>query len=172
MVDAAQFSPTVAPGGIAALFGVELADGLEAAADTPLPLGLEGTRLFGDGWASPLFFVSEGQINFQVPYEVGAREAPSVVMRRDGVDSVAESVAVADYAPGLFSNAFTGEPIVVRFADATLITADNPARPGDVLILYSERRGRFSEPASDRRGRLGLATVGVGGALLQTSSRG
>ena len=173
VADAASFGPTVVPGGIAALFGVELADGLEGAPDTPLPLELQGAGVFVDGWAAPLFFVSAGQINFQVPYQVSAGGTASVVVRRNGVDSVAESVAVADYAPGLFI--FTGEPIVVRFADGSLITAANPARPGDVLILYLNGVGDLTNPPPT--GAVALAsplsvsnvapTVTVGGAPAQ-----
>ena len=175
VADAASFGPTVAPGGIAALFGVELADGLEAGTDTPLPLELQGARVFVGGWAAPLFFVSAGQINFQVPYEVSSGGTASVVVRRNGVDSVAESVAVNDYAPGLFNNAFTGEPIVVRFADGSLITAANPAQPGDVLILYLTGVGDLTNPPPT--GAVALAsplsvssvtpTVTVGGAQAQ-----
>ena len=57
------------------------------------------------------------------------------------------------YAPALFIIAATGETIVVRFADGALITADNPARPGDVLIVFltgagglTTRRRRALQP--------------------------
>jgi len=96
VVDAARFSPTVAPGGIAALFGAELADGPEAAAGTPLPLEMQGTRVFVDGQTAPLFFVSEGQINFQVPYGVGTTGTASVVVQHNSMYSAAESVSVAE----------------------------------------------------------------------------
>ena len=94
VVDAAQFSPTVVPGGIAALFGAELADGPESAADSPLPLELQGARVFVDGQAAPLLFVSKRQINFQVPYGVGEEGTAEVVVWHNGFYSVAETVAV------------------------------------------------------------------------------
>ena len=94
VVDAAQFSPTVVPGGIAALFGAELADGPESAADSPLPLELQGARVFVDGQAAPLLFVSKHQINFQVLYGVGEEGTAEVVVWHNGFYSVAETVAV------------------------------------------------------------------------------
>ena len=94
VVDAAQFSPTVVPGRIAALFGAELADGPESAADSPLPLELQGARVFVDGQAALLLFVSKRQINFQVPYGVGEEGTAEVVVWHNGFYSVAETVAV------------------------------------------------------------------------------
>ena len=174
IVDAASFGPVVAPGGIASLFGVELAEDIGVAADTPLPLELQGTRVFVDGWGAPLFFVSANQINFQVPYEVRANGTAAVVVRRNGVDSVAETVAVADYAPALFANPATGEPIVIR-SDGSLINAANPARPGDVLILFVTGVGDVSNPpptgataaASPLASANQLPVVTVGGAPTQ-----
>ena len=175
IVDAASFAPTVSRGGIASLFGVELADDIGVAADTPLPLELQGTRVFVDGWAAPLFFVSASQLNFQVPYEAGGGASASVVVRREGVDSVAETVQVAGYAPGVFANLATGEPIVTRHPDNSLITAANPAQPGDVLIIFATGVGDVSNPPPTGATALGsplsaasvLPSVTVGGAQAQ-----
>ena len=134
IVDAASFGSTVSQGGIASLFGVELADDIDVANDTPLPLNLRETRVFVDGWEAPLFFVSPTQINFQMPFEVRPNRPASVVVRRNGADSAVETVQVADYAPAVFANPATGEPIAIR-PDGSLITTAKPARPGDVLIL-------------------------------------
>ena len=94
VVDAAQFSPTVVPGGIAALFGAELADGPESASDSPLPLELQGARVFVDGQVAPLLFVSKCQINFLVPHDVGKEGTAQVVVWHNGFYSVVETVAV------------------------------------------------------------------------------
>lgn len=64
---AASFDPTQAPGGIAALFGTNLATTTAIASTQPLPTTLAGVQVFIDGVAAPLFFASPTQINFQVP---------------------------------------------------------------------------------------------------------
>ena len=71
----------VAPGGIGTLFGAELAPFAEAATSAPLPLTLAGVSVTVGGIAAPLYYVSPGQINYQVPFEVPLGTAQLVVTR-------------------------------------------------------------------------------------------
>ncbi len=146
VVDAASFQAVVALGGIGSLFGVNLADGVQIATDVPLPIELGGGRVRVDGHNAPLFFVSSTQINFQVPFEVRANATVEVVVSRNGVESPPVAVQVSDYAPGVFTNPNTSEPIIQRHPDGALITADNPAQPGDVLIISLTGIGDVSNP--------------------------
>src|SRR5262249_8865244 len=71
-VSSASYAGTIAPGSIATVFGQELASRTETAQTLPLPKLLGGAQVnvivigYG-GFGAPLFFVSPGQINFQVP---------------------------------------------------------------------------------------------------------
>lgn len=169
VVDAAQFGGTVTQGSIASIFGADLAAGVMPAATVPLPVTLSGVQVQVAGRAAPLYFVAPGQINFQVPFETPLGLA-SVVVVRNGVASAAQTVRVAAYAPAIFANALTGDPIVVRHNE-NLITAANPARAGDVLILYMTGAGDVSNPppsgavaaASPLSSTRILAQVTVGG---------
>jgi uncharacterized protein (TIGR03437 family) len=70
---AASFSPTLAPGEIAALFGGGLTAGeIVAAGSQPLPTTLAGAEIRINGVPAPLFYVSPTQINFQVPRNITA----------------------------------------------------------------------------------------------------
>jgi uncharacterized protein (TIGR03437 family) len=172
VVDAASFAATLAAGGIGSIFGLDLAPGVAAASATPLPTTLTGVRVLVGGRAAPLFFVSPNQINFQVPYEAGASGQVNVVVERNGVASSSEAAQLAANAPALFTNAATAEPIVQRHPSLDLITANNKARPGDVLILFLTGIGQLSNrPASGSpapSGPLAMAvtapTVTLGGA--------
>ena len=64
---AASFKNVAAPGEIVALFGAGMANGRFTAATQPLPTTLTGVQLLVNGTPAPLFFVSPGQINFQLP---------------------------------------------------------------------------------------------------------
>ena len=136
VVDAAQFQPVVSPGGIATIFGVELALAVQEAGTVPLPRILTGVRVLVNGIAAPIFFIAPGQINFQVPFEIASGTTAQVVVERNGVQTNTETVRVAEYAPAIFRNAATNEPIVTRYPSNDVITAQNPSLAGDVLIIY------------------------------------
>ena len=121
VVDAARFGPTLAPGGIASLFGVDLAADVAAATNVPLATSFGGVRVQMNGVDAPLFFVSPNQINLQVPFEVPFGGNVPVVVIREDLAGPAVEVAVAEFAPGLFMNPATGEAIVQRHPDGTLI---------------------------------------------------
>jgi uncharacterized protein (TIGR03437 family) len=149
IVDAASFAATLARGGIGSIFGVDLAPGVDVASATPLPQSLNGVRVLVNNQAAPLFFVSSTQINFQIPYEVPASGQVNIVVERNGVVSTPEPAQVALNAPAMFTNPSNGEPIVERYPNFDLITANNPARSGDVLILFLTGIGDLtSRPAS------------------------
>ena len=69
VVNGASFAAgaPVAPGSIASIFGSNLASTSAAVAGVPLPTLLADAKVSLNGVAAPLFFVSPGQINFQVP---------------------------------------------------------------------------------------------------------
>lgn len=137
VVDSGGFRPLLAPGGIGSLFGTNLAGIIASAVGVPLPTAIAGTRLEANGVPCPLFFISPTQINFQLPFETATKTSSAeMVVFRDGVASDPVTVAVDSFAPGLYVNAATSEPIIQRHPDGALITAANPARPGDVLIIY------------------------------------
>jgi uncharacterized protein (TIGR03437 family) len=135
VVDAASFRPGLSRGGIASLFGTNLASTTEAATVTPLPTSLAGVRVLIDGVAAPLFFVSPAQINFQMPFEALRAGAVQVAVSNAAGLGAPVAASTVPYAPAVFVNPASGEPIVTQ-PDGSLVTAASPARPGDVLILF------------------------------------
>ncbi len=174
VVDAASFRTWVAPGGLASVFGTELAGMTAAATSLPLPTTLGGVRVQVAGVDAPLLFVSPRQINFQVPFETAIGTAPVVVVA-GSQQSGSELATTVVYAPATFVNPNTGGPIVQRHSDGTLITAENPAKPGDTLILYVTGIGGLDvvpatgDPASDSPLSTSTVTptVTVGGVPAQ-----
>ena len=124
----------VSPGGIFSLFGAELANSTAPAKATPLPRELSGTRVTIGGIDAPLYFVSPGQINYEAPAELPLGMAELVVIR-GGQSSARRLVRVVKNTPGIFT-AGSGLPIVVHSSDYSLVNAQNPARPGEVLVAF------------------------------------
>ena len=102
----ASFQETIAPCGIASLFGANLTmQSAESASDLPLPTKLASTSVTLDGVAAPLFFVSSGQVNFQVPCEITGVQSLQVKTTADEaeLDSELLELGVSEVAPGLFT---------------------------------------------------------------------
>lgn len=139
----------VAPGSFASIFGNRLASGLAQATRLPLGTELGGTSVSINGIPAPLFFVSPGQINFQVPYEVGVG-AGSAVVRVGGTTLPAVPFTISAAAPGVLS--FGENRAVAVNEDNTLNDVNNGARVRSTVVAYGTGLG-----AVDNR----VATGGV-----------
>ncbi len=131
-ISAASFlGGSLAPESIVAGFGAGLASGTEIASTVPLPTTLLGTTVrvrdkVGFERTAPLFFVSPGQINFQIPAATAPGKATITITTGQGNQAVSSStiVLIEPVAPGLFSASASGQgtaaAIVVRVkADGT-----------------------------------------------------
>ncbi|HQR34766.1 MAG TPA: SBBP repeat-containing protein [Blastocatellia bacterium] len=115
-VSAASFtSGSVAPEEIVAAFGVNLASGIEIASSTPLPTSLLGTTIklkdnLNVEALAPLFFVSPGQVNFQIPKGLASGKATVTITNAQNA-SVSATVLIEKTAPGLFSANASGKDV-------------------------------------------------------------
>jgi uncharacterized protein (TIGR03437 family) len=159
VVNAATFRANqLAPGSIASVFGVGLADTTEIAAGAPLPGSIAGVSVTFDGVPAPLYFVAPGQINLQVPVAIvppGTNSVrAAVIVRNARGASSPEFVDVTRAAPGVFTQDGTGTGpgvIVVTRPDGmtSLLSPAHPARPGDYLTIYLTGLGATSPHVPD-----------------------
>src|ERR1700733_6070609 len=101
IVNAGSGLPNASPGCIESIYGSNLAP---SAADAPagnLPTTLNGVTVTVAGMSAPLKYVSPGQINFQVPFEVTGPSAPVVVI--NGPTSAPFTIQLQPISPGLIS---------------------------------------------------------------------
>ncbi len=103
-VTLAEAPSAVAQGGLLAILGDGLAQAHTVAGATPLPRFLEdpAVEVLVNGAPVPLYFVSPGQINAQVPWDAELGSA-SVTVRRAGVEGTAMSVQIVPARPELFT---------------------------------------------------------------------
>lgn len=146
--EGAAFEPIVAPGGISTLFGSGFTEpGVQAVATSlPLETELVGIQVFVNGVPAPLYFVSETQINFQLPFEA-ALESVDIVVIRDGQVSLSFEATVEQDVPRLFSFVLEEqvEPIVTH-VDGSIVTPSNGADSGETLIGYLTGVGDLVSP--------------------------
>lgn len=137
-------APLVA-GSIFSLFGSNLAAGTMTAGSLPLPRTLLDLQVKIGGLDAPLFFVSPGQVNAQVPWELAGRTSASVAVSVRGSVSAAETITLAQQQPGIFSTAASGAGQgAILDAGFRLADASNPVRPGDIIQIFATGLGPVS----------------------------
>jgi uncharacterized protein (TIGR03437 family) len=124
----------LAPGSLTSIYGVGLSSAQQAAQPGQLPGRLSGTSVAIGGRVAPLSYVSEGQVNAMMPYEVPPGSVLPVVLRRQGAISVPQSVSIAAATPSVFLIG-PNQPAAVT-PDGQLVSAERPARSGGIVILY------------------------------------
>ncbi len=147
LVNAASFTSPVAPGAIVSLFGTNLAASVAGASSLPLPTALGNATVRFNGFAAPLFYVSSGQINAQVPYTVAG--SLQVTVSIGALTSATFSAPLVAAAPGIFTVDQSGRgPGVVLHADATPVDAAHPAQRGEVLLVFASGLGPVQPPVT------------------------
>ena len=138
VVDAASFQPRLVAGGLVSLFGTALADASAQASRFPLPDSLFEASILVNGQRAPLLFVSENQINFQLPFD--ATGTVAVQLRNAGSDGATFDVTVEQAAPGIFAGA------VLHNSTFQPVTDSSPATPGEVLAVFAAGLGPVQPP--------------------------
>jgi uncharacterized protein (TIGR03437 family) len=151
VVNAASFTASVAPGALATVWGVNLADGGTAQASTPWPAALAGVRVLVNGNAVPLTFVSDQQINLLLPRDVPEGTVQLAVENGLGRSAPA-AVTVGPVAPGIFVSGDGGYGAILN-AGTAATTQTRPAAAGDYIEIYCT----------------GLGPVANSGGLAQTT---
>jgi uncharacterized protein (TIGR03437 family) len=168
-VSAASFSATAfTPDSIAAVFGLNLATGVQVASTTPLPTTLLGTKVTvtdrnGSARLAPLFFVSPGQINYLIP--TGTATGAAVIKVEDGAGFVSSgTLNIARVAPGLFTANANGQDVPA----AIIVRVRNGVQTVEPVATFDQRAGRFVPVPID----LGPETDQVVLVLFGTGIRG
>ena len=152
IVNAASYlagTPLV-PGSIATAYGNFLLSAPSSAPGTPLPTNLSGLSMqFGSGVLAPLFYADLGQVNFQVPWELGGQTQASLSATVNGQAGASQTVSLAAFAPGIFavSAQGTGQGAILDNATYRVVDASNPATAGSTLVqIYCTGLGAVNNP--------------------------
>jgi uncharacterized protein (TIGR03437 family) len=164
VVNAASYQAPVAPGSYVSIFGSNMVEtdllsnaSGDGASWLPLPMVIDGVNVSFDvpsaGISVPgnLIFVSPGQINVQVPWEIEGQSSALVKVTVDEMYGYplfgnVVSVPLATYAPAFFVGIGTGTIAAQDAITGANILASNPARPGEILALYANGLGPVTNP--------------------------
>jgi uncharacterized protein (TIGR03437 family) len=149
----ASYAPGLAPGSLAFAYGNFLLDSPSVAGGLPLPNNLAGVSLqFDNGLSAPVLAASNGRVTFQVPWEMAGQSRAMLVVTVNGRTGAAQPVALAPFAPAIFSvnGRGTGQAAIFDLSNR-LVDASNPATPGStVLQIYCTGLGvvQANQPAT------------------------
>ena len=150
VINGASFAKgqAVAPGGEVSVFGTGLATALIPGSTIPLAANIGGTSVTFNGFSAGLYFVSDGQLNVQLPWDVQPGNATMVITSPSGA-SAPFQVQVTAAAPGVYSiPAGAGYAVAIN-ADGSLAApanaisgiATHPAHVGDTLAVLATGLG-------------------------------
>jgi uncharacterized protein (TIGR03437 family) len=144
---------SLAPGSLASLYGTNMASATVVAdAAPPWPLRLGGTSMTIGGANVPLFFISPGQINFQVPYFNTSAVTATNLTITEGTLTTTITVTVTPFAPGLYTTNSQGTGQAAAIVAGTSAIAapsgafpgSRPAQKGEFVSLYCTGLGAVS----------------------------
>lgn len=137
---------TLSPGGIVSIFGTNLAKvttDLSGWQGGVLPDMLNGVAVAVGGARARLLYVSPTQVNAVLSFGTPLGTQPLAV-NNGNAPSAGLNVTIAEAAPALFFG--PDGALALKNQDFSLIGPDNPARAGDVILLYSTGLGQTTPP--------------------------
>jgi uncharacterized protein (TIGR03437 family) len=146
---------SLAPGELIVIQGTSLYSGstLDVAPSGAFPTTLGGVSVTINSTPCAIYYVSATQIAVVVPYEVASNTTglANIQVTNNSVKSNVVQMYLTDAAPGSFSQNSDGIGLAAarHAATAALITAANPAQPGEYISLYLTGLGTVTPPISD-----------------------
>ncbi len=154
-VNGASFAVGWVPGSLGSIFGTGLTAGLQGilqANGSPLPHELGGVRVAVSAIPAPILSLAnvngQEQINIQVPVDVPApADDITVTIENNGSAASFSGVQTHLVQPGIFQIIFPeGLFAAALHSDFSPLTPENPARPGEVIVLFLTGLGPTEPP--------------------------
>jgi uncharacterized protein (TIGR03437 family) len=177
VVDAGSFKTPIAPGSYISIFGNSLSEYTDQVTYAPytLPLAMDGVTVSFDVPSAKLSlpgyltYISPGQVNVQVPWELQGQTSAQVKVTLYGYSyGNVVTVPLADTAPAFLENSGIAVGLDQNYA---VVTAANPVKRGQLVQLYMNGLGPVNGgPASGEFASStqlattkGTPTVNIGG---------
>ena len=155
-VNGASFLPGLVAGSTGSIFGVNITGDVSGAVVAPydplngFPTLFRGVRVTIAGIAAPILGLANvngtEQINIQVPFGL-AQGVVRVVVENNGTQSSIDGIPVFGIQPGIFEYSLgSNRYAAVLHANYDPVTPQNPARPGEVLLLFVTGLGGVTPP--------------------------
>lgn len=176
-----QLGNGIAPGSYISIYGRGLSDSTRFLTQTSLPLSMSQVSVSFDvasqqlSYPGRLSFVSDGQVNVQVPWELAGQSSVQIKVSLGDFSTAVQTVKVQSFSPAAFEYQEGGtDRIYAAALDAqgVLLGSNNKAKKGQVIQIYANGLGPVSNrpasgEASPGAGRLAICqttpTITIGG---------
>jgi endo-1,4-beta-xylanase len=140
-------SAPVSPGSLGDIYGTNLAVAPATTQGVPLATTLGNVQVTVNGTPAPLYYVSPGQVDFQIPYSVAPGSA-LVQVTSNGTAGRSAAITVQPAAPSILTyvDGSGNTRAVVQNQDYTINSATNCAAPGSYLTAYLIGSGPLNHP--------------------------
>ena len=147
-----------APNSMVTVYGTNLAYGTQAAASgqIALPRMLANVQVVVNGGPADLYYVSPGQINFLIPSILVPGPVKFYIVR-EGVVGPLLTLNLNETAPGLFP--MLSGAVIATHANGQLLSAESPAIPNEVVVIYAGGLGRVNPEENPGRASLHAAPI-------------
>lgn len=132
-----NYNPAAAlsPGLIAQVYGAGLAAGVGQPGTLPLPGTFEGTSVMVGSKLAPLYYISGGQINIELPADLTVGQQ-AILVSANGAFTLPQLLDINPFQAGIAAYADGSNNVIAQHADFSYVNAAHPASPGEVVIIY------------------------------------
>jgi uncharacterized protein (TIGR03437 family) len=143
----ASATAPLSPGTLADIYGTNLAAGPATTPGLPLGTSLGSVQVTVNGTQAPLYYVSSGQIDFQVPYSISPGPA-LVQVTANGISGGSAGITVQEAAPSIltWTDASGSVRAIAQNQDFSLNTSTNCAAAGSYVTVYMMGSGPLNNP--------------------------
>ena len=125
----------LAPGTIVEIYGKGLASSTASPGSLPLPQSFNGTFVTIGGLQAPLDFLSSGQLDALIPFELTPNQQYAILVSANNAFTLPDLLDIVPVQPEV-AGLGDGHIIAQHGADYSLVDANHPAKPGEILIIY------------------------------------
>jgi len=153
-----QVGGLLAPGTAVEIYGSSLATATEGTF-VPLPTLYKGSSVLVGALDAPLYFVTPGQLNAQLPYELVPNRSYPIVVSSGGAITIPDLLDVVPIQPAVGS--FADGNIIAQHSSYILVDSTNPAKRGEYLIMYLVGLGATNPKVASGAPSPGVLPLGI-----------
>ncbi len=139
----------LAPGTAARVLGSGLATQTVSPGVAPLATNFNGTGMLVGAVDAPLYSLSDGRLDVQIPFELTPNRQYQVIAGVNGALTLPDTIDVSPVSPGVWTAA--DGTVVAQHSDSSPVDQGHPAARGEIVTIYLAGMGATNPPVASGR---------------------